>query len=776
MIILKNYNEKKRFSIRKYAVGVVSIVTGITIFIGGQQAHAAEETNQQVHTPSHSNQTTQNVQKDLEDHESQASKSELTSSKTSQPQQSESTQHSQPQQTESTQPSQAQQTEPTQHPQDKEKTQSQTLESTTEATNHNDTSEASDASEAIDTKKEESDNQDVLPSKKTNDSEQTSDSTSTQDRAATHDNKQDESESKSTETQSTETKPENDKVSQSNSSDNPSESQESTKSQDQQDPQDKPDSQHPQESKDKLSTRDTTYPKESNQNTSSSQPQEKTQEYQNNQDESDNATSKSKDARQSSENTQLQSTEKNNDPKHSSQSQPLNKKQDTQALNKEKDVDQQTEKTPSTKEENKNTKKQSVKTDKTEKPTSTAPKTLQSHQPNKLSKQTLQAQYKNQYPVVFVHGFAGLVGEDAFTLYPNYWGGGKYNIKSELTKQGYRVHEANIGAFSSNYDRAVDLYYYIKGGRVDYGAAHAAKYGHHRYGRTYEGIMPDWAPGKKIHLVGHSMGGQTIRLMEHFLRNGNQEEIDYQRQHGGTVSDLFKGGKDNMISTITTVGTPHNGTPAADKLGTRKIVKDVMNRIGRLSGSRLLDLNLGFSQWGFKQKPNESYIEYANRVANSRIWDTEDQAINDLTTAGAEKLNKMTNLNPNIVYTTYTGAATHTGPLGFQIPDVRQLFAMDITSRIIGRDKNVRVNDGLVPVSSSIYPTAQAFKKVGFLNPATSKGVWQVRPVQNGWDHADLIGLDLPDFKRTGAELGKYYLGMINNMMRVEELDGITKK
>ena len=46
------------------------------------------------------------------------------------------------------------------------------------------------------------------------------------------------------------------------------------------------------------------------------------------------------------------------------------------------------------KQENKNTTKQSVKTDKTERPTSTAPKTLQSHQPNKLSKQTLQAQYK----------------------------------------------------------------------------------------------------------------------------------------------------------------------------------------------------------------------------------------------------------------------------------------------------------------------------------------------------------------------------------------------
>ena len=29
--------------------------------------------------------------------------------------------------------------------------------------------------------------------------------------------------------------------------------------------------------------------------------------------------------------------------------------------------------------------------------------------------------------------------------------------------------------------------------------------------------MPDWEPGKNTHLVGHSMGGQTIRLMEHFL-------------------------------------------------------------------------------------------------------------------------------------------------------------------------------------------------------------------------------------------------------------------
>ena len=43
--------------------------------------------------------------------------------------------------------------------------------------------------------------------------------------------------------------------------------------------------------------------------------------------------------------------------------------------------------------------------------------------------------------------------------------------------------------------------------------------------------MRDWEPGKNS-FIGHSMGGQTIRQMEEFLRNGNQEEIEYQRQHG----------------------------------------------------------------------------------------------------------------------------------------------------------------------------------------------------------------------------------------------------
>ena len=49
-------------------------------------------------------------------------------------------------------------------------------------------------------------------------------------------------------------------------------------------------------------------------------------------------------------------------------------------------------------------------------------------------------------------------------------GGDKLNIRQDLEENGYESYEASISAFGSNYDRAVELYYYIKGGTVDYGA------------------------------------------------------------------------------------------------------------------------------------------------------------------------------------------------------------------------------------------------------------------------------------------------------------------
>ena len=115
---------------------------------------------------------------------------------------------------------------------------------------------------------------------------------------------------------------------------------------------------------------------------------------------------------------------------------------------------------------------------------------------------------------------------------------------------------------------------------------HAAKYGHERYGKTYEGVYKDWQPGQKVHLVGHSMGGQTIRQLEALLRNGNPEEQEYQHVHGGDISPLYQGQNDNMISSITTLGTPHNGTHASDLLGNEALIRQVVFDAGKVLGNK----------------------------------------------------------------------------------------------------------------------------------------------------------------------------------------------
>lgn len=681
---MKNNNRIKRFSIRKYAVGVVSIITGVTIFIGGQQAQAAEISVQHADAHPEDSQTTQQLKNDKVEETLKDSK-------------------------QGTADSQKVQTI------DQSKTNQNNQHSVAESAQLKSDKTANQPK----VEEESSVKQDIQPSKNVN-----------QQDVATQSNERENNDIKGED----QTSKASNQHTQSSNSHNQSIGTKDSDSEEIDQPLVK--LQKP--------SNDSTYQTQSKakQDSSKQLPQEKTTKHQ----------------IQTTENEQTT----NVDSKKTNDTQDA--RQHTQEPKNDTSTSQKNHHQVATKEQsNRSTTRETQK---------------QSANSNQNHQSTHQAQFKNQYPVVFVHGFLGFAGDNQFSLAPKYWGGTKYNIDRNLTNEGYNVHEANIGAFSSNYDRAVELYCYVKGGRVDYGAAHAAKYGHHRYGRTYKGIMRNWEPGKKIHFIGHSMGGQTIRQMEEFLRNGNQEEIEYQRQHGGTISDLFTGGKDNMVASITTLGTPHNGTPAADKIGTRKLVKETINRIGRLSGGKDVDIDLGFSQWGLKQQPNESYIDYAERVSKSKIWNTEDQAVNDLTTQGAEKINQQTSLNPNIVYTTYTGSATHTGPLGNELPNSSEILLLNLTSRIIGKDANkeIRPNDGVVPVISSQHPSNQAFKKVDDHTPATDKGVWQVRPVQHDWDHLDLVGMDAFDLTHTGRELGQFYLGIMDNIMSIEEADGITNK
>lgn len=387
-------------------------------------------------------------------------------------------------------------------------------------------------------------------------------------------------------------------------------------------------------------------------------------------------------------------------------------------------------------------------------------------QTNKVAK---QSQYKNQDPIILVHGFNGFTDDINPNVLSHYWGGDKLNIRQELEQNGYNAYEASISAFGSNYDRAVELYYYIKGGTVDYGAAHAERYGHERYGKTYEGVYKDWQPGQKVHLVGHSMGGQTVRQLEELLRNGSQEEIEYQKTHGGDISPLLQGGHDNMVSSITTLGTPHNGTHAADELGNEALVRQVVFDLGKRLGNKNSRVDFGLSQWGLKQQPGESYISYLLRVKNSKLWQSKDNGFYDLTRDGATDLNRKTSLNPNIVYKTYTAEATHPTLTGKQKADYNMFLPFTVTGNVIGKatEKEWRENDGLVSVISSQHPFNQAYTEATDTN---QKGIWQVTPTKHDWDHVDFVGQDSTDTKRSREELQQFWYDLADDLVQTEAL------
>lgn len=267
------------------------------------------------------------------------------------------------------------------------------------------------------------------------------------------------------------------------------------------------------------------------------------------------------------------------------------------------------------------------------------------------------------------------------------------------------------------------------------------------------------------------MGGQTIRLLEQLLRNGDLEEMAYQKEYGGTISELFQGNQDNRITSITTIATPHDGTVSSDDLGNTEIIKRLLYEYNVFAGRTGQTIDYGLKHWGLEQREGETYAEYAKRASKSPLFTSQDTALYDLTREGAKKLNARTDLNPNIYYKTYTGSATYETIFGTQIAHPYMNIAHVLTGDLIGMTENPawRENDGLVSVISSQHPEDEAFEFVDFTAPAV-KGIWQVTPTLKGWDHTDFTGKDVLDWRRSGAELQNFYHRLVEDLVRKEDV------
>lgn len=364
-------------------------------------------------------------------------------------------------------------------------------------------------------------------------------------------------------------------------------------------------------------------------------------------------------------------------------------------------------------------------------------------------------------PTILVNGFFGYGPDSVLNKTPlaHQWGGfAVKDLAKAMKKQGMDVREAKVAPLSSNWDRACELYAYIKGGRVDYGAIHSKTYGHERYGRTYPGIYPEWDNEHPINLWGHSMGAPTVRILTSLLYWGSYQEKE------NSLDDcpfLFSGKGKTMIHSTTTIAGVNNGTTLADlgeKLAGRKNLSFLFAGIGLLTSQKPIPkaFDPTFEHWQFRSRHlGENPKAYLKEMRESSLWTTTDTGFFDLTTHGAKKLNRKYPDNPNVYYFAYSTRATHKDKHSNRETANPDAFINGLTATIIGhyKDKDVPggwkdeyyANDGLVNTEFSKAPFTEGSHHVETWTEETKpqKGVWYNLETLPG-EHLGVLGYYLP--------------------------------
>ncbi|XP_071720939.1 uncharacterized protein [Rutidosis leptorrhynchoides] len=222
-----------------------------------------------------------------------------------------------------------------------------------------------------------------------------------------------------------------------------------------------------------------------------------------------------------------------------------------------------------------------------------------------------------------------------------------------------RIFSPDLGSLTSLYDRARQLFYYLKGGQVDYGEEHSKANGHSQFGYVYEqGNYPEWNEDNPIHLVGHSAGAQVIRMLQQML-----------------ADKAFKG-YDNTsakwISSITSVSGALNGSTIAYIYGAKpddwRFVKTT-SPLGLLCFAVIiydwLDIpwlkryyNFGFDHFNVSRK-NVGFSGLIDcLLGNTGPFASSDWVIPNITIQGSTEINSKINTFQDTYYFSYASKIT----------------------------------------------------------------------------------------------------------------------
>lgn len=397
----------------------------------------------------------------------------------------------------------------------------------------------------------------------------------------------------------------------------------------------------------------------------------------------------------------------------------------------------------------------------------------------------------HSYPNIFVHGMLGWAGDDGLNKMAPYWGMLCGNLTEKLSAEGRESYSVKVGPLSSAWDRACDLYALLTGTKTDYGKAHSEKFGHNRFGRTYDKpLIEGWGQPypnsdgiKKINLIGHSFGGATIRMLVELLTNGSKEEMEATDKED--ISPLFTGGKGEWVHALVAVSAPHEGTtlfyavPPLYKfasLGTFLMANVLGNTKLNEGYDWLLD------QWGLSSVPRKELPDKTkmfNLKQIQKALESKDNLWYDLTLEGAKKVNEIINCNKDTYYFSLAGSMTDEDMLTGHQHHSRHMFPLlwplahemgkydhnDVND--IPVDKRWCENDGCLPTISGLHPFDEPFTdyEEAKAKDDIKKGIWHVMPVQHA-DHGKIIGGSF-DFVGKSHEFTDFYeklVDMLNNL------------
>lgn len=365
---------------------------------------------------------------------------------------------------------------------------------------------------------------------------------------------------------------------------------------------------------------------------------------------------------------------------------------------------------------------------------------------------------KNEYPFVFVHGFNGYGDQGALSIIMPYYGTTAGDAPKLGRSMGFKTAAPDLSAFGTAWERACELYAAITGGRVDYGKAHAERFGMDRYGKFYEGFYPEWGTkdedGKirKINLIGHSFGGPTVRLLLELLANGNEEER--KASSGDDLSPLFAGGKDNWVHSFTSLAATHEGTSLMSFFENLHM----LDRLATILGGLVTFLGDTPFEYFFPVALEHHHFKDANGK-----WDIKklreygksgNTCLHNMTVDGGHKMLEDFKPNSKIYYFSYAACRTHrlkNVAGNIQMPDLDIFPGFLATAPIIGLFTNKKskpeitkewhASDGCVNVLSAMAPINDPQELYVEEGQDVKPGVWYKMPVEYGKDHMSYMGL-----------------------------------